>query len=94
VQDTGPGFTPSGHARLFKAFSQADASVAQTHGGPGLGLALCRCLVDLMGGTIAADSTLGSGATFWFTLPLQAAPAEPARLAERERLAASPRAHG
>jgi signal transduction histidine kinase len=70
VVDTGPGLNAEQRARLFQEFSQADASVAQQHGGTGLGLALCRSLVTLMGGTIGLDSEPGQGSTFWFEVPL------------------------
>jgi signal transduction histidine kinase len=73
VQDTGPGLDAAARSRLFQEFSQADASVAQRHGGTGLGLALCRSLVTLMGGDIGVDSSPGQGSTFWFFLPLSPA---------------------
>jgi signal transduction histidine kinase len=69
VRDTGPGITPEQRGRLFQEFGQADAAIAQSHGGTGLGLALCRGLVELMQGTIDVDSTPGQGSTFWFELP-------------------------
>lgn len=70
VQDTGPGIAAEALARLFQEFVQADPGVAGRHGGTGLGLALCRSLMQLMGGRIGAESTPGQGSTFWFTLPL------------------------
>jgi len=78
VRDSGPGLSAEQRAHLFQEFRQADAAVAQSHGGTGLGLALCRGLVELMGGTIGADSEPGRGSTFWFELPLSAAVREPA----------------
>lgn len=71
VVDTGPGLSADKRARLFQEFSQADASVAETHGGTGLGLALCRSLLTLMDGHIDVDSEPGQGSTFWFEIPLQ-----------------------
>jgi signal transduction histidine kinase len=77
VNDTGPGLDGHQRARLFEEFSQADAGVAERHGGTGLGLALCRKLVELMGGEIGVDSELGQGSSFWFELPLAVADATP-----------------
>ena len=70
VTDTGPGIAKDALPRLFELFSQVDASRARRHGGTGLGLALCKRVVEAMGGTIGVESTVGVGSTFWFTLPL------------------------
>jgi two-component system, sensor histidine kinase and response regulator len=69
VVDTGIGITPENQARLFQKFSQVDSSLARRSGGTGLGLALCRELVTLMGGTIACESRPGDGSTFSLVLP-------------------------
>ncbi|WP_043528673.1 ATP-binding protein [Litchfieldella xinjiangensis] len=72
VSDTGIGLDPESRERLFKAFSQASISDSRQYGGTGLGLLICRQLVEQMGGTIDVDSQLGKGTTFAFTLPLRA----------------------
>ena len=72
VSDTGMGIPEDKRERLFKRFSQVDASTSRTHGGTGLGLALCHEFVSLMNGKIECDSTLGVGSVFTVTLPIQA----------------------
>jgi signal transduction histidine kinase/HPt (histidine-containing phosphotransfer) domain-containing protein len=70
VRDSGIGIPPDRLARLFRPFSQADASTARKYGGTGLGLVISRRLVELMGGRMWAESLPGEGSTFHFTINL------------------------
>lgn len=74
VRDTGIGIPVDRLARLFKSFSQADASTARYYGGTGLGLAISKRLVEIMGGKMWVESVPQKGSTFHFTLPVQSAP--------------------
>ena len=71
VRDTGIGIPPEKMSRLFMPFSQVDSSVTRKYGGTGLGLVICKQLVDLMGGRIWVESVVGQGTTFSFTIHVQ-----------------------
>ncbi len=70
VGDTGIGIPPEAFDRVFRDFAQADQGRARSHGGLGLGLALCRRLADLMGAEIGFESELGVGSTFRLLVPI------------------------
>ncbi|PCF97324.1 ATP-binding protein [Vreelandella nigrificans] len=72
VSDTGIGLSEEQQQQLFNAFSQAEPSHSRQFGGSGLGLTICRQLIERMGGEISVSSELNCGATFSFTLPLLA----------------------
>jgi PAS domain S-box-containing protein len=77
VSDTGIGITDEQKQHLFQSFSQADSSTTRKFGGTGLGLTICKRLVEMMGGVIGFESEYGVGSTFFFTVTLKR-PAEPA----------------
>ena len=75
VTDHGPGISPEDQQRIFGAWVRGEGSGG---GGLGLGLSIVQSLVEQQGGRVGVESTLGQGATFWFTLPAAVAtPTEP-----------------
>jgi len=74
VRDTGIGISKTDQALLFDRFKQVDSSHSRVHDGAGLGLAICRELVELMGGKISVESEPGKGSMFSFTVPMAQMP--------------------
>lgn len=70
VRDTGVGIAADQMERIFGKFTQVDSTLTRRHGGTGLGLALTRQIVENWGGKVWAESTVGAGSTFYFTLPM------------------------
>ena len=76
VQDTGIGIPYERQAAVFDRFTQADGSTTRTYGGTGLGLTICKQLVEIMGGRIGLNSKPGLGTTFWFDIKFEKQPPE------------------
>jgi len=71
VSDTGPGLSEADQERIFEEFQQADSSSTRKKGGTGLGLSIAKRIIEMHGGRIWVESSLGKGSTFWFTLPVR-----------------------
>jgi signal transduction histidine kinase/DNA-binding response OmpR family regulator len=89
VEDTGIGIPEEAQTRLFQRFSQADTTTTRRYGGAGLGLAISRNLVELMGGNLGFVSKVDAGSTFTFTVRLPICTSAPPSLSSRSRLAQS-----
>lgn len=76
VSDTGPGIAEGDQTKIFEEFHQAEGVATSKKGGSGLGLAISKRIIEMQGGHIGVQSTLGKGSTFWFTLPIRAKQAE------------------
>ena len=71
VRDTGPGISAADQLKIFEEFQQADNSTTKTKGGTGLGLAISKRIIEMHGGSISVDSSLGAGSTFTVSLPVK-----------------------
>ncbi len=72
VADTGPGIWEEDRQRIFEEFQQSDSTPTKTKGGTGLGLAIAKRIVEMHGGRIWVESTIGKGSTFFFSIPVRA----------------------
>ena len=84
VKDTGIGIDPSNFETIFDPFRQIDGSATRKYGGTGLGLAVTKRLVELLGGKIGVESELGKGSSFKFILPAKHRGTDPALLSDKE----------
>ncbi len=80
VSDSGIGIPPNRLDHLFTPFTQVDASTTRRFGGSGLGLSICKTLIEAMGGCIGAQSQEGVGSSFWFTVPFEESPESQRRI--------------
>lgn len=71
VKDTGPGISSNEQEQIFKKFTQVDNSYTRIYSGAGLGLSLCKEIVNFLGGKLFIDSHPGQGSIFYFTIPLK-----------------------
>ncbi len=90
VEDTGIGIDSADQENIFHPFTQADTSTTRKFGGTGLGLTICRRVVEVMGGEIGFDSTPGQGSTFWFKVPFDLASSSILPAASQETEASTP----
>ncbi len=87
VRDTGVGIAPEAQQRIFESFTQADQSTTRRFGGTGLGTTIAKQLVELMGGRIGLESSVGLGSTFWFEIGFEKQPERASPLAGELALA-------
>jgi signal transduction histidine kinase len=71
VTDTGPGIAQSDQAKIFEEFQQSESTHTKAKGGTGLGLSIAKRIIEMHGGRLWVESRLGSGSTFFFTIPLR-----------------------
>jgi signal transduction histidine kinase len=71
VTDTGPGIAESDQAKIFEEFQQSESTHTKAKGGTGLGLSIAKRIIEMHGGRLWVESRLGSGSTFFFTIPLR-----------------------
>lgn len=83
IEDNGPGIAAEDQGKLFKAFSQVDMTSTRNAGGVGLGLLICKSLIEAHGGQIGVGTDEAKGATFWFTLPIARLNAGPSQSSHR-----------
>ena len=95
IKDSGIGISEAAKNNLFKAYAQADDSINQRFGGTGLGLKISQRLINLMGGNISLESTVGEGSNFWFVIPLEFTPdSEPENINQSSCLLIGDDLHG
>ena len=70
VKDTGPGIAPAYQRGIFERFQQGDPLLSRVYGGTGIGLSLCKTLIEMMGGLIRFETAIDVGSTFYFEIPL------------------------
>jgi len=71
VSDTGPGISEADQGKIFEEFQQVDSSSTRSKGGTGLGLSIAKRIIEMHGGRIWVESSLGKGSTFAFILPVR-----------------------
>jgi signal transduction histidine kinase len=71
VNDTGPGIAADDQAKIFEEFKQSDSTQTKAKGGTGLGLSIAKRIVEMHGGKLWVESVIGSGSTFFFSVPLK-----------------------